>query len=116
MSIVCPKCRSKNLIKRGKRKTKVSIKQRYMCSDCGKRFVKDDGFKRMRHKPEIISRAIHMHQDGLSLFQVQYHLWQHDGIKVSRWAIAKWEKKYSLFLKSGKFASKSNYQRKNSYG
>lgn len=99
MSLACPNCKNKKLIKRGKRKNKISVKQRYMCSNCKKRFVKNDGFKRMRYKPEIISRAIHMHQDGLSLFQVQYHLWQHDGVKVSRWTIAKWEKKYSVFLK-----------------
>ena len=116
MPLVCPKCASKNLIKRGKRRNKVVEKQRYMCKDCGKRFIKDDGFKRMRNKPEIIARAIHMHQDGLSLFQVQYHLWQHDGVKVTRWTIAKWEKKYSDFLKSDTRKRKTNYQRKRTHG
>ena len=116
MSVKCPNCNSENCIKRGVRKNKSIKKQKYLCKKCNKWFVKRDGFERMRHKPEIISRAIHMHQDGLSLFQVQNHLWQYDGVKVSRWTIAKWDKKYSVFLKSGKFRSKSKNKRKDSFG
>lgn len=116
MLVKCLNCKSKNCVKRGIRKNKSVKKQKYICNDCGKWFVKDDGFKRMRYNPEIISRAIHMHQDGFSLFTVKNHLWQHDGVKVSRWTIAKWEKKYSIFLKSDKSASKPSYQRKNTYG
>ena len=64
--------------------------------------VEDDGFKRMRFKKEIIVKAVHQHIDGLSLFQVQYHLYQHDGIKVTRQAVGYWCRKYSVFLKSDK--------------
>ena len=49
---------------------------------CKKQFIEADGFERMRHKPEIITRAIHMHEDGMSLSKVQNHLWQYDGIKI----------------------------------
>ena len=98
----CPVCKSKDVRKRGFRKNSTGKKQKYQCFHCEKWFVKDDGFKRMRYKPEIISRAIHMHIDGFSLFKVQYHLWQHDGIKVTRRTISQWEKKYSVFLKSHK--------------
>ena len=35
----CPLCNSKNLIKRGIRKTELEEKQRYSCKDCKKRFV-----------------------------------------------------------------------------
>ena len=61
--------------------------------------MKQDGFERMRHNKKIIARAIHLHNEGLSLFQVKDHLWQHDGIKVTRKTISDWHKKYSLFLK-----------------
>ncbi|MEW5936360.1 MAG: hypothetical protein AB1665_00885 [Candidatus Thermoplasmatota archaeon] len=54
----------------------------------------DDGFKRMRFKPEIIRRAVHMRAGGLSLSRVRDHLLR-DGIVVSRWTIHKWKKKYS---------------------
>ena len=62
--------------------------------------MQDDGFKRMRHKPKDIVRAVHQYNDGLSLFNVKNHLWQHDAVKVSIWTISKWHRKYELFLKS----------------
>ena len=95
----CPKCKNNNIIKRGKRHNKSGSKQLYQCKKCNLTFMKRDGFERMRHNKKIISRAIHMHNDGLSLYQVQNHLWQHDGIKVTRKTISDWSKKSSIFLK-----------------
>ena len=83
-------------------------KQKYQCIICGCFFIEDDGFKKMRHNPKIIVRAIHQHIDGMSLSKVQNHLWQHDNIKVTRWTISQWTKKYSNFLKSAAFKSKAN--------
>jgi hypothetical protein len=68
----------------------------------------------MRHKKEDIVRAIHLHDDGLSLSKVQNQLWQHDGVKVTRWAIALWHHKFGVFLKSVKRASHANHKRANS--
>ena len=95
----CPKCKSKNTIKRGKRYNKSGIKQLYKCNECKFTFMKKDGFEKMRYKKEDIVRAIHLHNEGLSLFQVQDHLWQHDGVKVSRETIREWGDRYSVFLK-----------------
>jgi transposase-like protein len=88
------------VVKNGSRQRNSRIKQSYFCNICKKQFVEPDGFERMRNTPEIISRAIHMHEDGLSLSKVQNQLWQHDGVKVSRVAISLWIKKYAVFLKS----------------
>ena len=74
---------------------------------CKKQFVEVDGFERMRHNSEIIVRAIHMHEDGLSLSKVQNHLWQYDKVKVTRWTISQWTQKYSIFLKSAALGSKT---------
>lgn len=98
----CPNCKSKEVVKRGKRYNQFGAKQRFLCNKCNLLFVKKDGFERMRFTKKDIARAIHLHNDGLSLFQIQNHLWQHDGIKVSRKTILLWERKYSTFLKSGK--------------
>ena len=57
----------------------------------------------MRYNKKDIVRAIHLHNKGLSLFDVKDHLWQHDNVKVSRETIREWIKKYSNFLKSDKF-------------
>ena len=99
MKIKCPKCKSKDVRKRGFRINKIGKKQKYQCYKCKEWFVEDDGFKRMRYNKKIIVRAIHLHNEGLSLFQVKDHLWQHDGVKVSREAVREWCNKYSVFLK-----------------
>ncbi len=95
----CPKCKLENISRRGNRYNKSGVKQLYKCNECEFTFMKKDGFERMRFKKEDIVRAIHLHNDGLSLFQVQYHLYQHDGVKVSRETIREWCNRYSIFLK-----------------
>ena len=109
----CIFCHSDELVKNGKRQRKVRTKQSYLCMQCNKQFVEVDGFERMRHAPKIIVRAIHMHQDGMSLSKIQNHLWQHDKVKVTRRTVSQWEKKYSNFLKSAAQGSKAKNQRKN---
>lgn len=98
----CPYCKSSKVLKQGFRKTSVGKKQKFQCEKCKKWFIKKDGFERMRHNKKIIAKAIHLHSDGLSLFQVQNHLWQYDDVKVTRKTISDWDKKYSVFLKSDK--------------
>ena len=95
----CPKCKSSKIVKRGKRYNKSGTKQLFICNKCELTFIKKDGFERMRYNKKIIARAIHLHNEGLSLFQVKDHLWQHDGIKITRKTISDWHKKYSVFLK-----------------
>ena len=99
----CPKCRNDNVSKRGKRYNKSGTKQLYLCNECKRKFIEHDGFGRMRYNKKDIVRAIHLHNKGLSLFDVKDHLWQHDNVKVSRETIREWIKKYSNFLKSDKF-------------
>ena len=98
----CPNCKSEKISKRGKRYNRSGEKQLYLCYKCHRKFVEQDGFEGMRYDKKEIVRAIHLHNEGLSLFQVKDHLWQHDGIKVSREAIREWCNKYSVFLKSCK--------------
>ena len=98
----CPKCNGKEIVKRGKRYNQSGEKQLYLCNKCNLTFVNPDGFERMRHNKKDIVRAIHLHNDGLSLFKTQNQLWQHDGVKVTRKTINDWTKKYSVFLKSDK--------------
>lgn len=105
----CIYCKSKNVVENGKRFRKVRTKQSYMCNKCGRQFIEPDGFERMRHRKENITRAVHMHDDGLSLSKIQNHLWQHDGVNVTRWTIAEWHHKFSVFLKSAKRTSKAGH-------
>ena len=107
MEMKCPFCKKENIVKQGWRKNKVGKKQKYQCLDCEKWFVERDGFERMRHRPKIITRAIHMHNDGMSFSDVVNHLWQYDAVKVTPMTIYHWTKKYSVFLKSHKGAGRT---------
>ena len=100
MKTKCPFCKKLSVVKQGYRKNKNGKKQKYQCLECENWFVEDDGFKRMRHKKEDIVRAVSLHSDGLSLFRTKDHIWQHDGVKVTKRTISQWTKKYSAFLKS----------------
>ncbi len=107
LSFKCPNCQRMDIVKRGKRYNESGAKQLYRCNECRSTFVEPDGFERMRHKKENIVRAVHIHNDGLSLFKTQYHMWQHDGVNVTRKTISDWTKKYSDFLKSAPFKGKA---------
>jgi len=115
-SFVCPKCKASDIVKRGKRYNQAGVKQLYRCNACRLTFVEPDGFERMRHKPKDIVRAIHMHNDGMSLFKTKYHLEQHDNLIVTRKTISDWTKKYSSFLKSASSPCKAKAQRKAASG
>lgn len=108
----CIFCGSSSIVKNGLRKRDVGTKQSFLCKSCGKQFVEPDGFERMRHTKQDIVRAIHLFNEGLSLFKTQDHLWQHDGVKVTRETIRKWAKKYGVFLKSDTSPSRAKAKRK----
>lgn len=111
----CIYCQSDKVVSNGLRVRKVRTKQSFLCKSCKRQFVEPDGFERMRFSPEIISRAVHQHEDGFSLSKTKNHLFQHDNTKVSRWTIAQWKKKYSLFFGKASSRIKAKNQRKNPY-
>lgn len=100
-SILCPKCKSSSVARKGFRHNQSGKKQKYQCTkkDCKAWFVYDDGFKRMRKPKEAIVRAIHQFNDGLSLSKVKNHLHQHDDVEISRAGILYWVTKYSDSIK-----------------
>jgi len=60
-------------------------------------------------------RAVSLRNDGLSLLRTQDHIWQHDGIKVTRRTISQWTKKFGIFLKSNKAKGKTKTQRQTTW-
>jgi len=69
--IICPKCKSKEVIKWGKRKTENRGKvQRYRCKNCSETFI-NDPFARMRNEPQKITCALDLFYRGLSTRGVQ---------------------------------------------
>jgi len=67
----CAFCGSMRLVKCGLRYNKGGKKQTYKCKACGRRFSIDDGFSKMKNKPETITHALDLYFKGLSLEQLK---------------------------------------------
>ncbi len=98
--LVCKYCGSQNLIKRGVRKNKSGNVQRYSCRDCGKRFVVNDGFEKMKATPQVVTVSLDLYFKGISYRKIVDHLKQFYGVEVTHVAIIKWVRKYVKLLKS----------------
>tara|TARA_Y100000034_G_C6905797_1_gene420234 strand:+ start:180 stop:1070 length:891 start_codon:yes stop_codon:yes gene_type:complete len=89
----CPKCESKKIVKRGSFITKAHGKrQRYFCKDCKKKFIRNDGFYRMRNSANKITLCLDLFYRGVSTRKIQEHLkafYPHnsDNSNIYRWVI-----------------------------
>jgi len=96
----CPYCKSKDIVKAGKKYNKYVEKQLYLCKSCRRRFVERDGFEGMSYPKEIILKTLHLYAEGLSLSKIRDFIWQHEGYYLYDSVILYWVKKYAHLLKN----------------
>ena len=84
VKILCPSCKSANVVKRGIRKTQFGEVQRYGCTDCNHRFVVDKGFCRMKFNPKVITLTLDLYFKGVSQRKIADHLKQFESIAVTQ--------------------------------
>lgn len=89
----CPHCESKNILKDGTRKTSFGKKQRWLCSDCGKRFVLD-AIKKIKGNEDTIITAIDLYMKGVSYRGIADSIKQFYGLKVTHVTIMNWVNGY----------------------
>jgi putative transposase len=89
----CPYCQSKEIIKRGVRHNSYGDIQRFSCKVCGKWFVINLGFEKMKASPQVITSAMQLYFSGTSLRNTAKFL-RLQGVKVSHVSVYKWIKKY----------------------
>ena len=109
MSIKCNYCFSdKKTWRKGWRYNKSGKKQNWWCNSCKRRFTIDDGFWKMKHKPEIITEALSCNKRGMSLRNVKDHLSDYRDTDITRTTVLNWIRKYSKLLvkKTGKLNPK----------
>jgi len=94
MEYKCPKCSSARTVWRGYRRNRSVDKHMRMCKACGRKYTPDDGYLRMRFKPGLIRKAMELRKKGYSSAEIKENLQRYEGIKVSRWTVIKWERKY----------------------
>ena len=107
--MICPKCKTENIKKNGKRKTENrGLIQRYKCLECRKRFVIDDGFFRMRNSPQKITQSVDLFYRGASTRGVQGHLTMFYPHNADNSTILRWIIKYSNLINN--YTNKLNVQ------
>lgn len=94
---VCPTCHSDLIVKHGVRHNGHGDIQRFKCKSCGRWFVINLGFERMKASPKAITSAMQLYFTGESLRNVQRFL-RLQGVKVSHVAVYKWIKKYVALM------------------
>jgi len=94
---VCPFCASTRIIKRGIRHNEYGDLQRFRCKSCGRRFIQNYGFEKMRATPEAITSSMQLYFSGESLRNTQKFL-KLRGVEVSHVAIYKWIAKYTALM------------------
>ncbi len=90
----CKYCNSEKVVKDGK----VKGKQQYACRACGHKFIEGSDFPKMRVESRIISTALDMYYEGLSIRKVQNQLEKIFGIQIGKSAVWKWLVKYSTLV------------------
>jgi transposase-like protein len=85
----CDQCNSLNVIKRGKRKTKSGIRQRYECKECGRRFT-NEPIKHRKANTKLIALSMDLYYKGLSLRKIADTIEQFYGISLHHETIRIW--------------------------
>ena len=96
--VACPYCGSEQIVKCGYRYNKSGPVQRYLCKNCGRKFVSRYGLEGLRFSPDVVITAIDLYCRGLSLRQVAEHLRRVHGIKVSHSTVYNWIKRFARII------------------
>jgi transposase-like protein len=93
----CPYCASQILVRDGIRHNKNGDIQRFTCRGCGKRFVRNLGFERLKATPQIVTSALQLYFTGESLRNTKKFL-KLQGVEVSHQTIYNWIKRYTALM------------------
>jgi len=95
-AIRCKWCSSIEVIRYGH----DARKQVYRCKICRRKFVVDDGFKKLKYDPKIITVTLDLYFKGVSLRKIVDHLKQFYGLNVNFTSIYYWIKRYVKLLET----------------
>jgi transposase-like protein len=94
---VCPYCTSDKLVRHGMRHNKYGDLQRFTCRTCGKRFVQNFGFEKLKATPRAVTSAMQLYFTGESLRNVQKFL-RLESVEVTHQTVYNWIKKYTTLM------------------
>ncbi|WP_179362988.1 DDE-type integrase/transposase/recombinase [Nitrosopumilus oxyclinae] len=94
-SIECLKCKSEKIVKDGNRHNKKGLSQKYLCRECGYRFVVNTGFENSKKEPKLICACIDLYFKGMSLRKVADHVKQFYGVSISNVSVLRWVQRFA---------------------
>jgi len=90
---VCVYCYSDKIVKDGNRITSGVKKQKYLCRDCGRRFV-NDVIARTKGNGKIITLVMDLWFKGVSMRKIKDHISQFYDIQIGKSTIQRWISKF----------------------
>jgi transposase-like protein len=91
----CLKCKTQDqIVKDGRRFNKRGEIQKYLCRNCGYRFVVNVGFENAKKNPKIICASIDLYFKGISLRKVADHVKQFYGVNISDNSVLRWVQRF----------------------
>jgi len=94
MTEKCPYCGSRRIVFRGYRYNEKSEKHLRLCKNCNRKFTPRDKFFRMRFSEDEIKKAVALYDKGYSSAEVVTYMKRKHGVKVTRWTVITWHRKY----------------------
>lgn len=95
MNVVkCPYCEHKNIIKKGKRKTKYTLKQIFYCKSCKKYFV-DKELPGKTYPATVVINAVNYYNLGYTFKETSSLINRRFKVKTSKSSIKRWVSEYS---------------------
>ncbi|MFC2005089.1 DDE-type integrase/transposase/recombinase [Chloroflexota bacterium] len=91
--IICPHCESIGVMKYG---TYKGV-QRYFCKVCQRKFKADDTLFHMKTDTNLVSSALNMYYEGMSVKEVRRHLLQEHNHAPSTATIYEWVMKFTQY-------------------
>jgi len=91
MTIVCPRCDSENIVKKGFSKNTDPIKQVHLCKDCNRRFTVGKHHYHDRYKV----KALNMYTSGMTLDEIGKQFGKRYRKRISRTTLHRWIKTHS---------------------
>lgn len=93
--VCCQRCTCTNYKKFGVRHNKNSGDiQRYLCKDCGFRFIVNPAFECAKASYKIITAAVDLYFKGISLRKITEHLKQFYNFQINSSSVCRWIRKF----------------------
>lgn len=92
----CRRCGGTEFIQKGVRRCLRGAVQRFKCKKCGRRFTVDDGFARLKCRPQVVSAVFDLHASGMHYRGIQRHMREHwkgtdgEGVSLSIGTVNNW--------------------------